>query len=195
MRSSAPWQVWLLGGTIFLDTLTQMLPFLALGTLGAATLLVAFGALRSARRAEEVGESRYELLYEQAQRLELLREERKTLTEELELERTERLQAQRRVEQLTREHPHLELERELQRVTEELQLEREGRLHNLRERQRLAEELQEERLARSEDQREVERLQLEVRHLAEELEGLWAERRSTSKDSKSLWGRLFGAHL
>jgi hypothetical protein len=180
-----------------LDMLAQILLFLALGTLGAATLLVAFGALRSARRAEEVGENRYELLREHAERLELLREERKTLIEELELERRERLQAQRRVEQLTREHPHLELERELQRVTEELQLEREGRLHNYRERQRLAEELQEERLARSEDQqeaqREAERLQLEVQHLAEQLEGVWEERLSTSNGSKSLWGRLFGA--
>src|SRR3712207_5435231 len=97
-----------------------MLPLFGLGTLGAATLLVAFGALRSARRAEEVGESRYQLLREQAERLELMRDERKTLTEELEHERTERLQAQRRVEQLSREHPHLELERELRRVTEEL---------------------------------------------------------------------------
>ena len=175
-----------------MDTLTQMLPFLALGTLGAATLLVAFGALRSARRAEEVGESRYELLREQAERLELMREERKTLTEELEHERTERLQAQRRVEQLSREHPHLELERELLRVTEELQLEQEGRQHNYRERQRLADELQKEHLARSEDQREVERLQLEVRQLAEELERLWNERHGTSKGSQSLWGRLFG---
>lgn len=175
------------------DTVTQMLPFLVLVTLGAATLLVAFGALRSARRAEEGGESRHELLRDQAERLELLREERKTLTEELELERRERLQAQRRVEQLTREHPHLELERELQRVTEELELEREGRLHNHRERQRLAENLEEERFARSEDQREaqreVERLQLEVGQLVEELEGLWA-RYGTSK---GLWGRLFGA--
>jgi hypothetical protein len=57
------------------------------------------------------------------------------------------------VKQLTREHPHLELERELQRLTEEL--EREGRLHNHRERQRLAEELEAERLVRSEDRREV----------------------------------------
>ena len=179
---------------MFLDTVKQMLPFLSLGTLGVATLLVAFGALRSARRAEEVGESRYELLHEQAERLELMHEERKTLTEELELERRERLQAQRRVEQLTREHPHLELERELQRVTEQLQLEQEGRLHNYRERQRLAEELQEERLARSEDQREVERLQLEIRQLAEELERLWNERHGTSKGSQSLWGRLFGAN-
>ena len=180
-----------------MDTVTQMLPFLALGTLGATTLLVAFGALRSARRAEEVGESRYELLCDQAERLELLREERKTLTEELELERGERLQAQRRVEQLTREHPHLELERDLQRLTEELELEREGRLYNYRERQRLAAELQEERLAHSEDQRkaqlEVERLRLEVQDLVGELEGLWGERRRTSKGSRGFWGSVFGA--
>ena len=73
------------------------------------------------------------------------------LAEELELERRERLQAQRRVDRLTREHPHLELEREIQRLTEELELEREGRLHNHRERQSLAEELEEEHLARSGD--------------------------------------------
>jgi hypothetical protein len=57
-----------------------------------------------------------------------------------------------------REHPHLELERELQRLTEVLELEREGRMHNHRERQRLSEELERERLARSEDQRNVQRL-------------------------------------
>ncbi len=67
---------------MFPDTVPQMLPFLALAALGAATLLVAFGALRSARRAEELGESRYELLCDQAELLELLREERKTQREE-----------------------------------------------------------------------------------------------------------------
>ena len=41
-----------------------------------------------------------------------------------------------RVKQLVREHPHLELERELQRLTEDPELEREGRTHNHRERQR-----------------------------------------------------------
>ncbi len=182
---------------MLIDTPTQMLPFLALGALGVATLLVAAGALRSARRGERLAEDRYELLREQGERLEVLREERKTLTEELGLERRERLQAQRRVEQLTREHPHLELERELQRVTEELELEREGRLHNHRERQRLAEELEEERIARYEDQREaqreVERLQREVRDRAVELEWLWEERQGLSKGSKGVWGNLFGA--
>jgi hypothetical protein len=180
---------------MFTDTMTQMLPLLALGALGVATLLVATSAQRSARRSERLGEDRFELLRDQAERLELLREERKTLTEELGLERRERLEAQRRVEQLTREHPHLELERELQRVTEELELEREGRLHNHRERQRLAQELEEERLARSEDQREaqreVERLQREVRQLAEELEELWQKQQGAN--SKGVWGSLFGA--
>jgi hypothetical protein len=179
---------------MFLDLVTEMLPFLALGALGAATLGVAVGVLRSTRRSERLGEDRFELLRDQGDRLELVREERRTLTQELELERQERLEAQQRVKQLTREHPHLELERELTRVTEELELEREGRLHNHRERQRLAEELEEERLARSEDRREVERLQRKVQALGEELEEMREERRATSKGSKGLWGNLFGAN-
>ena len=67
---------------MFLDPLTKMLPLLALGILGFATFLVALGALRSARRAEHLGEGRFELLRDQAERLELLREERKTLLED-----------------------------------------------------------------------------------------------------------------
>jgi hypothetical protein len=178
---------------MYFNTVMQMLPFFALGVLGVATLPVAAGGLRSARRSEHLGEDRIELLRDQAERLELLREERKTLIEELELERRERLEAQRRVEQLTREHPHLELERELNRVTEELELEREGRLHNHRERQRLEVKLEEERLVRSEDQRkaqrEMGRLQREVQDLVEELDRLWEEKREASK---GLWGNLFG---
>jgi hypothetical protein len=38
--------------------------------------------------------------------------------DELERERRERLETQMRVKQLMQEHPHLKLERELQRVTE-----------------------------------------------------------------------------
>src|SRR5215208_8264283 len=176
---------------MFLDTLTQMLPFLALGALGVATLGVALGALRSARRSEQLGEDRFELLRDQGERLELMREERRTLTEELGHERRVRLEAQRKVERLTREHPHLELERELQRITEELELEREGRLHNHQERQRLAKELEHVGLARSEDQREarreVERLEQEVqklRELVESWEELWEEEGGASKASK-----------
>ena len=172
-----------------MNTLTEVLAFLAFGALIVATLGAAVGALRSSRRAEQLGEDRLELLRDQHERLEVLREERRTLMEELDLERRERLEAQRRVERLTREHPHLELERELQRVAEELELEREGRLHNHRERQRLAQELEEERLARSEDQREVQRLE----ELVKSWEGLWEERGGASETrKKGVWATFFG---
>jgi hypothetical protein len=151
------------------DKLSGMLPFLALGALGVANLIAAIGAWRRARRAEELGEGRYELLRDQHERLELLREERKTVLDELERERRERLEAQKRIKQLMREHPHLELERELQRLTEELELEREGRMHNHSERQRLSEELERERLARSEDQRNVQRLGRDLKELQQAL--------------------------
>ena len=117
-----------------------------LGALGVVNLVAAVGAPRGACRSEELGEERFELLRDQHERLELLREEHRMLLDELERERRERLEAQERVKQLMREHPHLELERELQRLTEELELEREGRTHNHRERQRLGEELERERL-------------------------------------------------
>jgi hypothetical protein len=181
---------------MFVDTVTEMLPFLALGGLVVATLIATLGALRSSRRAERLGEDRLELLRDQHERLELLRDERRTLAEELELERRERLEAQGRVERLTREHPHLELERELRGVSEELELERKGRLHNHRERERLAEELEEERLARSEDQRgarrEIERLEREVRELAGSLDAWEEQLGAASKASKKgLWATLF----
>src|SRR5829696_892267 len=145
---------------MFVDAVMEILPFLALGALVVATLVAALGALRSARRCEQLGEDRLELLRDQHERLELLREERRTLREELELER-------------------------------------EGRLHNHRERQRLAKELEHVGLARSEDKREArreaERLEGEVRRLAEELELLWGEQHEASKSSKNgLWGKLFG---
>ena len=170
------------------NTAIEILPFLVLGALGIATLGVALGALRSALRAEKLGEDRFELLRDQQERLELLREERRVLTEELEFERRERLEAQKRVKQLMREHPHLELEREIQRLTEELELEREGRLHNHRERLRLSEELERERLARSQDQRDIERPERALR----ELEWLLEERQAPRKTSKKgLWATRF----
>jgi hypothetical protein len=163
-----------------LDKLTEMLPFLALGALGVVNVVAAVGTLRSAHRAEELGEGRFDLLRDQHERLELLREERRMLLDELDRERRERLEAQGRVKQLMRVHPHLELERELQRLTEELELEREGRTHNLRERERLTEELERERLARSGDQRNVKRLKRDVRELQLALEA----------PKKSLWTNI-----
>ena len=106
------------------------------------------------------------------------------LLDELERERRERLEAQKRVKQLMREHPHLELERELQRLTEELELEREGRTHNHRERQRLGEELERERLARLGDQQNVQRLERDLQLLLEE------RQQALKAPKKSLWTNL-----
>jgi predicted nuclease with TOPRIM domain len=175
---------------IRVDRVIELIPFLALGILGFVTLGFTAGTLRSARRSEQLGEDRLDLLRDSHERLELLREERKTLLVELERERRERQEAQGRVKQLMREHPHLELEREIQRLTEELELEREGRLHNLRERQRLVEELEAERLAHSEDERAAQHFEREVR----ELEYLFEESQGSRKvrKKKGSWTALFG---
>ena len=150
---------------MFVDTVTEMLLFLALGALVVATLAAALAALRSSRRAERLGEDRLVLLRDQHERLELLREERRVLTEEL------------------------ELERELQRVTEERELEREGRLHNHRERQRLSEELEAERLAHSEDQRDARRLEQELWNLKALLREY--QEAPNKKQRNGLWATLF----
>src|SRR5215208_3052245 len=114
--------------------------------IGLATLIVAIGALRSSRRSEGLGESRYELLRDHQERLELLREERRTLLEELERESQERrllteyleetdprlmenlkrrrqasIQSEREAERLEKERRRLE--HELQQVLEELERE------------------------------------------------------------------------
>jgi hypothetical protein len=162
-----------------------MLPSLALGALSVANLDAAIGALQGTRRAEALGEWRFELLRDQHDRLELLREERRVLLDEL--ERGERLEAQERVKQLMREHPHLELELELQRLTEELELEREGRTHNHRERQRLGEELERERLARLRDQRNVQRLERDLQELQQLLE---ERQQALEAPKKALWTNL-----
>jgi hypothetical protein len=57
------------------DKLLGLLPFLALGALGVANLVASLGAMRGARRAEELGEERFALLRDQQERLEFLREE------------------------------------------------------------------------------------------------------------------------
>src|SRR3712207_5024177 len=85
---------------------------------GMATLAVAIGTLRSSRRSQELGEGRYELLHDQQERLELLREERQVLVEELKRESQERQQF---TELLGEVNPQLveDLERVRARKTEE----------------------------------------------------------------------------
>jgi hypothetical protein len=58
---------------MFVDKLSGMLPFFALGALGVANLVAAIGALRGARRAEDLGEGRNKLLRDQHERLDAAR--------------------------------------------------------------------------------------------------------------------------
>src|SRR5215210_7799860 len=92
------------------------------------TLVITIGTLRSSRRSEDLGEDRYELLRDQRDRLDLLREERRTLTEELERESRERRQLTEYLEETDprlmenlerRRQARIESEREVERLEEE----------------------------------------------------------------------------
>jgi hypothetical protein len=130
---------------------------------GVATLAVAMGALLSSRRSEGLGENRYELLRDQRDRLDMLREERRMLTEQLERESRERRLLTgyleetdpRLVEHLERRRQaRIESEREAEPLEEERQrLEQEHR--------RLGEELEQERRKHLEVQQRAERLEQE----------------------------------
>jgi chromosome segregation ATPase len=158
-----------------------LLPVILL--VGIATLAVAAGALRSSRRSENLGENHFELLRDQHERLELLREERRMLIAELERETSERrrfMESLRRAdpqltEDLVREHEedlkNVQRRAELQeqeRARLEEELERERREHQ--EILRRAEELEREKEQSSGLQQEAERLRQEHQRLAEDLE-------------------------
>jgi len=158
--------------------------------IGVASLTVAIGALRSSRRSEELGEDRYELLRDQHDRLELLREERQVLVEELERESRER----QRFMDDARPHVADVPDEELKRLKEELEQERQAREETARraeqqeqERQRLEEEhrlleeeLERERQAREETARRAEqqegdeqsRLEQQAERVAQDLQQL-----------------------
>src|SRR5215203_7406094 len=119
---------------------------------GVATLAVAIGALRSSRRSEGLGENCHELLRDQRDRLDMLREERRMLTEQLERESRERRLLTEYLEQtdprlmenLERwRQARLESEREVERLEEERErLQQEQSSDVEQERQRLAENLE-----------------------------------------------------
>lgn len=104
------------------------------------TLVIAIRNLRSSRRSVALGEDRYELLRDQQQRLEILREERQQLMGELERQSREREQVmellkktpQQLVEDLKKERAEHskarlrieDLERELHHLKEQLEGER-----------------------------------------------------------------------
>ena len=63
-----PWSGYSFKETMVVDKLWGCFPFLALGALGVVNLVAAVGALRGARRTEELGEGRFELLRDQHDR-------------------------------------------------------------------------------------------------------------------------------
>ena len=107
------------------------------------TFAVAIRSLRSSRRSEALGEDRYELLRDQHERLEFLREERQMLIEELERHSRERDQlmellgkpSPQLVEDLKKERGQfLEAQERIEDLKQErLRLERSGSDYPLRE--------------------------------------------------------------
>src|ERR687897_715668 len=111
-----------------------LLPVILLASVASFT--VAILTFRSSRRSENLGEDRYELLRDQHDRLEMLREERRMLTEELERESREPRQLTeylgetdpRLMENLERRRQaSIESERDVERLEEQrLRLEQEN---------------------------------------------------------------------
>ena len=131
-----------------------------------ATLAVAIRDLRSSRRSEGLGEDRYELLRDQHDQLELLREERRMWVQELERESQQRQQL---ISVLEEVNPQIveKLQREQQ--------ESKGRLETHR-RIQPSEREHEERLTSA--QQNVEQAEQERQRLTGELEG---ERKNVEK--------------
>jgi chromosome segregation ATPase len=187
------------------------LPVVLLGSILLVSILTLAGtilSLRSSRRSEALGEDRYELLRDQWDRLEFLREERRMLIEDLERqsgerqqlmeilgetpsqlaedlkkERREHLEAQERTEDLKQEG--LRLEQELHQTKEHLERERRAHL----EAQQRAEQLERHEKEQSGIQQELERLGEERQRLTEDLkrereERLRAERRADNQEQE-----------
>jgi len=70
---------------------------------GVATLAIAARTLRSARRAEQAGDERLEILREQQERLKVMYQERRMLEDELKRERERRAELERTLEWATLE--------------------------------------------------------------------------------------------
>lgn len=191
-----------------IDVLPLVVILVSILLVGLLTLAVAIRTMRSSGRSEMLGEDRYELLRDQWNRLEVLREERQMLIEELERESRERqhlmdllgktppqlvedlkkersghLEAQKRIENLKQER--LRLEQGLHQLGKQLDRERQARLES----QRRAEQLERQRKEQSGIQQEIERLNQERQGLTEELkkereEHLTAQRRAEQQEKE-----------
>jgi chromosome segregation ATPase len=168
------------------------LPAVLLGSILLVIILTLAGtilSLRSSRRSEALGEDRYELLRDQWDRLEFLREERRMLIEDLERQSRERQQLMeflgktpsQLVEDLKKERrEHLEAQERIEHLKQEgLRLEQE--LHQAKE------HLDQERRAHLEAQQRAERLERHEKEqsgIQQELEQLGEERQRLTEDLK-----------
>ena len=186
--------------------------FLVIFVTCIATLVVGIRILQSSRRSEGLGEDRNELLRDQYERLELLREERQVLIEELEGESRERRQLMeylgggrtqladdQEMEQVRTENARnanqseqerLRLEQQLDQLHDEL--EREQRTHLEaqqhteqleQEHQQLTVDLQNERQEHSEVQQRSEQQEQEKASLEQELQRMKEEADSQKRVS------------
>ena len=93
-----------------MENTTESIFFISIGTLsvGIIILVIAVLAMRSSRRSVKLAEEHSGYLSDERERLKFLREEYHTLQQELEQERQECLEAQRRAEYFEREYKRLE---------------------------------------------------------------------------------------
>ena len=204
------------------DNLMIYVAFLVIFLTCIASLVVGVRILQSSRRSEGLGEDRNELLRDQYERLELLREERQVLIEELEGESRERRQLMeylgggrtqpvddREMEQVRAENAHnakqseqerLRLEQQLDQLQEEL--EREQRTHLEaqqhteqleQEHQQLAVDLQNARQERSEAQQRTEQQEQEKASLEQEMQRIKEEADSQRRVSSHNRPQVRGA--
>jgi hypothetical protein len=149
------------------------------------TLIVGVRILQSSRRSESLGEDRNELLRDQYERLELLREERQVLLKKQEDESRERRQL---MEFLGGDRTQLVDDREMEQLRTEnannaQQFEQE-RLRLEQELDQLREELEREQLTHIEAQQQTERLELERQQLTVDLQNERQERSEAQQRSE-----------
>jgi hypothetical protein len=149
------------------------------------TLIVGVRILQSSRRSESLGEDRNELLRDQYERLELLREERQVLLKKQEDESHERRQL---MEFLGGDRTQLVDDREMEQLRTEnannaQQFEQE-RLRLEQELDQLREELEREQRTHIEAQQQTERLELEHQQLTVDLQNERQERSEAQQRSE-----------
>jgi hypothetical protein len=155
--------------------------------LGVATFVVAVRVLRSSQRSEHLGESRYELLLNQRDMIEMLREERQMLSEELQRRSHEQ---QRQKERFHGTHSGSSEDPERKRTLDNgsaqwSERQEWGQRHTEREYQKLREERESERRAILEAQQRIEQLEKDEEErlrIQQEKEQLAQKRQQLTRD-------------